>query len=52
VFPVRYELNIYILFRRNSALKGLTQSVIKFFKALSDLNSKDKYISALRTSSG
>jgi hypothetical protein len=23
VFPVRYELNSYILFRRNSVLKGL-----------------------------
>jgi hypothetical protein len=23
VFPVRYELNFYILFRRNSVFKGL-----------------------------
>jgi hypothetical protein len=24
VFPVRYELNLYMLFRRNSVFKGLT----------------------------
>jgi hypothetical protein len=23
VFPVRYELNLYILFKRNSVFKGL-----------------------------
>jgi hypothetical protein len=27
VFPVRYELNSYILFRRNSVLKGLMEAV-------------------------
>jgi hypothetical protein len=25
VFPVRYELNLYILFRRNSVFKGLIE---------------------------
>jgi hypothetical protein len=25
VFPVRYELNLYILFKRNSVFKGLNQ---------------------------
>jgi hypothetical protein len=25
VFPVRYELDLYILFRRNSIFKGLIQ---------------------------
>jgi hypothetical protein len=25
MFPVRYELNSYILFRRNSVFKGLTK---------------------------
>jgi hypothetical protein len=25
VFPVRYELNLYILFRRNPVFKGLTR---------------------------
>jgi hypothetical protein len=27
VFPVRYELNIYISFRRNSVLKGLIKNI-------------------------
>jgi ABC-type microcin C transport system permease subunit YejE len=26
VFPVRYELNVYILFGRNSVFKGLSKS--------------------------
>jgi hypothetical protein len=25
VFPVRYELNLYMLFRRNSVFKGLSK---------------------------
>jgi hypothetical protein len=29
VFPVRYELNFYILFRRNLVLKGLRTSSVK-----------------------
>jgi hypothetical protein len=28
VFPVRYELNSYILFRRNSAFKGLILNIL------------------------
>jgi hypothetical protein len=32
VFPVRYELNLYILIRRNSLFKGLTKrSVARLF---------------------
>jgi hypothetical protein len=27
VFPVRYELNLYVLFRRNSVFKGVTLSL-------------------------
>jgi hypothetical protein len=30
VFPVRYELDFYILFRRNSVFKGLTACKVKF----------------------
>jgi hypothetical protein len=26
VFPVRYELNVYVLFGRNSVFKGLTRT--------------------------
>jgi hypothetical protein len=32
VFPVRYELNSYILFRRNSVFKGLKKVVVKTAK--------------------
>jgi hypothetical protein len=28
VFPVRYEINSYILFRRNSVYKGLTKVLV------------------------
>jgi hypothetical protein len=28
VFPVRYELTFYILFRRNSVFKGLKVNII------------------------
>jgi hypothetical protein len=34
VFPVRYELNSYILFRRNSVFKGLILNILQ------DLNRK------------
>jgi hypothetical protein len=30
VFPVRYELNSYMLFGRNPVLKGLINILIKF----------------------
>jgi hypothetical protein len=30
VFPVRYELNLYILFRRNSVFKGLIRHQSNF----------------------
>jgi hypothetical protein len=28
VFPVRYELNLHIVFRRNSVFKGLRRHVV------------------------
>jgi hypothetical protein len=33
VFPVRYELNLYMLFRRNSVFKGLSRIILLFLIA-------------------
>jgi hypothetical protein len=37
VFPVRYELNFYILFRRNSVCEGLICVTYILFKRLCSL---------------
>jgi hypothetical protein len=34
VFPVRYELNSYILFRRNSVFKGLSKHGLRSGQAV------------------
>jgi hypothetical protein len=34
MFPVRYELNSYIIFRRNSVFKGLNDFNFKFWTLL------------------
>jgi hypothetical protein len=34
VFPVRYELDVYILFRRNSLFKGLSTGTTLTFRGV------------------
>jgi hypothetical protein len=34
VFAVRYELNLYILFRRNSVFKGLSPEILEYVRAV------------------
>jgi hypothetical protein len=46
VFPVRYELDLYMLFRRNSVFKGIIglqwhKVYINFVKIYQDFNSGD-----------
>jgi hypothetical protein len=38
VFPVRYELNSYILFGRNSVFKGLIKSIKLNYIKVSDFS--------------
>jgi hypothetical protein len=40
ISPVRYELNVYILFRRNSVFKDLIYKISQLFTRTS--NSRDK----------
>jgi hypothetical protein len=46
VFPVRYELNSYILLRRNSVFKGLTSQTLRRSAPLCCSENKDSKLTA------
>jgi hypothetical protein len=41
VFPVRYELDLYILFRRNSVFRGLKHLKVNNCNKVKELTSKE-----------